>query len=180
MVQETAKPHRRRKNEPNGTYLFELAAQPGGPEGRSDTTAGSEPISVVDRPRSERPPRTALEDATHFVPNPVLGRRSQPTPGCEALRSCVCVNRGAERASPASPVVAPLFSCVDSNGTSACREFHTRYDSSGNLQSCTATAPTRTDTDDPGGMANVHGRWGASFHEKHDVIDEIVGADGAP
>jgi hypothetical protein len=29
-------------------------------------------------------------------------------------------------------------------------------------------------------MANVHGRWGASFHEKHDVIDEIVGADGAP
>jgi hypothetical protein len=54
------------------------------------------------------------------------------------------------------------------------------YESSGNLQSCTATAPTRTDTGDPGGMADVHGRWGASFHEKHYVIDEIVGADGAP
>jgi hypothetical protein len=52
------------------------------------------------------------------------------------------------------------------------------YDSSGNLQSCTATAPTRTDAGDPGGMANVRGRWGASFHEKHYVIDEIVGGDG--
>ncbi|MFN7967573.1 MAG: RHS repeat-associated core domain-containing protein [Acidobacteriota bacterium] len=31
----------------------------------------------------------------------------------------------------ASPVVAPLFSCGGSNGTSACREFHTRYDANG-------------------------------------------------
>jgi hypothetical protein len=29
----------------NGNYLFELEAQPGGPEGRSDTTAGSKPIN---------------------------------------------------------------------------------------------------------------------------------------
>lgn len=52
------------------------------------------------------------------------------------------------------------------------------YDSSGNLQSCTSTAPTRTDTGDPGGMAFVHGHWGASFHEKTYVSDEIIGADG--
>ena len=30
-------------------------AQPGGPEGRSDTTAGSQPIGVVERPRDHRP-----------------------------------------------------------------------------------------------------------------------------
>ncbi|MCU0223534.1 MAG: hypothetical protein MUF27_05585 [Acidobacteria bacterium] len=52
------------------------------------------------------------------------------------------------------------------------------YDSSGNLQSCTAIAPTRTDTGDPGNMADIHGRWGAGFHEKTYVIDEIIGADG--
>jgi hypothetical protein len=27
-------------------------------------------------------------------------------------------------------------------------------------------------------MAEVHGRWGASFHEKTYVIDEVIGADG--
>jgi hypothetical protein len=37
---------------PNGNYLFELEAQPGGPEGRSDTTAGSKPLLVIERPRS--------------------------------------------------------------------------------------------------------------------------------
>jgi hypothetical protein len=36
----------------DGNYLFELEAQPGGPEGRSLTTAGSQPIVVVERPRS--------------------------------------------------------------------------------------------------------------------------------
>ena len=63
-------------NESNGTYLFELAAQPGGPSGRPDTTAGSGPISVVGRPRSVRPPRTAFETAKHSVPIPVRGMRS--------------------------------------------------------------------------------------------------------
>src|SRR5208283_2024239 len=36
----------------DGNYLFELEAQPGGPEGRSDTTAGSWPIRIVERPRN--------------------------------------------------------------------------------------------------------------------------------
>ena len=36
----------------NGNYLFELEAQPGGPEGRSNTTAGSQPIGVIERPQS--------------------------------------------------------------------------------------------------------------------------------
>ena len=53
------------------------------------------------------------------------------------------------------------------------------YDSSGNLQTCTATAPERVDTGDPGEMADVRGRWGAGFHEKHYVVSEIIGADGA-
>jgi len=38
-----------------GTYLFELAAQPGVTLGRPDRKAGSEPICVVGWPRSGRP-----------------------------------------------------------------------------------------------------------------------------
>ena len=45
---------------PNGIYLFELEAQPGGPEGRSDTTAGSKPITIVERPRSVPALRSCL------------------------------------------------------------------------------------------------------------------------
>jgi hypothetical protein len=40
----------RRAEGPNGTYLFELEVQPGGPEGRPVMTAGSKPISVLGRP----------------------------------------------------------------------------------------------------------------------------------
>ena len=36
----------------NGNYLFELEAQPGGPEGRSDNMTGSQPITKPERPRS--------------------------------------------------------------------------------------------------------------------------------
>ncbi len=39
---------------PNGIYLSELLAQPGGPEGRPHTTAGSEAIKVIGRPRDDR------------------------------------------------------------------------------------------------------------------------------
>ena len=39
----------------DGNYLFELEAQPGGPEGRSHTTAGSWPIAISERPRDHRP-----------------------------------------------------------------------------------------------------------------------------
>jgi len=44
----------------NGIYLFELEAQPGGPEGRSDTAAGSKPIYAVERPRSVPALRSCL------------------------------------------------------------------------------------------------------------------------
>src|SRR3972149_994315 len=44
----------------NGIYLFELEAQPGGPEGRSHTTAGSQPIGLVERPRSVPALRSCL------------------------------------------------------------------------------------------------------------------------
>lgn len=40
---------------PNGNYLFELEAQPGGPEGRSDTKTGSQPIAIAEPPRNVRP-----------------------------------------------------------------------------------------------------------------------------
>jgi RHS repeat-associated protein len=57
----------------NGNYLFELEAQPGGPMGRPDTTAGSKPISPVGRPRSVRPrsPGWDVDALEHLVPNPV-------------------------------------------------------------------------------------------------------------
>ena len=38
-----------------GTYLFELEAHPGWPQGRSVTTAGSKPINGIERPRRGRP-----------------------------------------------------------------------------------------------------------------------------
>ncbi len=47
---------------PNGIYLFELEAQPGGPAGRSDTTAGSKPIRCLERPQSAPALRSC-----HFV-----------------------------------------------------------------------------------------------------------------
>ena len=76
-----------RQGGPNGIYLFELEAQPGGPKGRSDMTAGSKPISIIEQPRSVRPSGLALllvvvvksvgwsrkmvSIAKRFVPNPV-------------------------------------------------------------------------------------------------------------
>ena len=95
---------------PNGIYLFELEAQPGGPEGRSDTTAGSKPIDIIERPRSVPALRSCLfwvvvgtrimvSSRRHFVPNPVLSMRTVFAPNCN------------------SP--SPLF-------------LHTRYDSVGN------------------------------------------------
>ena len=39
----------------NGNYLCELEAQPGRPEGRPDTTAGSKPISIIGLPQGVRP-----------------------------------------------------------------------------------------------------------------------------
>lgn len=39
----------------NGNYLCELEAQPGGPEGRPDTTAGSKPINKPGLPRGVQP-----------------------------------------------------------------------------------------------------------------------------
>jgi len=44
----------------DGIYLFELEAQPGGPEGRSDNIAGSQPINRIERPRSVPALRSCL------------------------------------------------------------------------------------------------------------------------
>jgi hypothetical protein len=66
------------ENGPFGNYLSALAAQPGGPEGRPNTTAGSQPIIVLGRPRGERPSCRGLgsvdfRSSLHHVPNPVRG-----------------------------------------------------------------------------------------------------------
>ena len=63
----------------NGTYLCELEAQPGGPEGRPHTTAGSEPIRETGRPRDVRPCSPVLvlgAIPSHLVPSPVSRSRS--------------------------------------------------------------------------------------------------------
>lgn len=54
---------RRPERGPNGNYLYELTAQPGGPEGRPDATAGSKPIAENGQPqgvRSGSPPNQEL------------------------------------------------------------------------------------------------------------------------
>jgi len=40
---------------PNGNYLFELEAQPGGPVGWPIKKTGSKPIAISGRPRDDRP-----------------------------------------------------------------------------------------------------------------------------
>jgi hypothetical protein len=82
---------------PNGNYLFELEAQPGGPEGRSDMTAGSKPIRVIERPRNVRPlvlPFSWTRELARrrFVPYPVIPLKSLRT--CSASSQsrlrCLC------------------------------------------------------------------------------------------
>lgn len=63
----------------NGTYLFELEAQPGGPEGRPHTTTGSKPKSITGRPRGVRPCSPLLVGRPcHPVPSPVSTSKPQP------------------------------------------------------------------------------------------------------
>ena len=56
----------------NGSYLFELVVQPGGPEGRPLTTAGSKPITKPGRPRDVQPSSPRLVKV-HFTPRPMPG-----------------------------------------------------------------------------------------------------------
>ena len=63
----------------NGTYLFELEAQPGGPEGRLVTTAGSQPIGVLSRPQGVRSCSPAFwSGSSHLGQGPV----SSSKPDC--------------------------------------------------------------------------------------------------
>lgn len=60
----------------NGAYLSEFATQPGGPEGRPHTTAGSKPIVKTGRPRGVRPCSPLLGwRSSHLVPSPVSTSR---------------------------------------------------------------------------------------------------------
>ena len=69
---KTNRAYRRSRVGLNGTYLYELEAQPGGPEGRPDTTAGSKPIRKNGRPQGVRPRSAWVTGcASHLVPSPV-------------------------------------------------------------------------------------------------------------
>ncbi len=63
----------------NGTYLFELGAQPGGPEGRLHTTAGSGPILVISLPQSVRSCSPAFRSGSS---HPGQGPVSSSKPHC--------------------------------------------------------------------------------------------------
>jgi len=62
----------------NGNYLSELKAQPGGPEGRPHTTAGSKPIRKTGRPQVVRP--RSLNSDQCAIPDLRKIRRQQPVP----------------------------------------------------------------------------------------------------
>ena len=74
----------------NGNYLSELEAQPGGPEGRPHTTAGSKPIATTGRPQGVRPRSLNSDHAVppnlpeirreHPVPSPVSFSRTDSSP----------------------------------------------------------------------------------------------------
>ena len=74
----------------NGNYLSELEAQPGGPEGRPHTTAGSRPIATTGRPQGVRPRSLNSDHAVspnlpeirreHPVPSPVSFSRTDSSP----------------------------------------------------------------------------------------------------
>ncbi|MGA2988774.1 MAG: RHS repeat-associated core domain-containing protein, partial [Terriglobia bacterium] len=95
----------------NGTYLFELVAQPGGPEGRPLTTAGSKPIRILGRPQGVRPRSPRLvRRFSHLVPSPVSTSRTHNGPA----------------APPAGQAEAPR------SAAKICF-YHARYDAFGNL-----------------------------------------------
>jgi hypothetical protein len=86
--------HRRRVNGQNGTYLFEFSAQPGGPEGRPHTTAGSKSITVTGRPRGVRPcsPRL-VRMSSHLVPYPVSLSRTPNTGARQGVEESAAVRQ---------------------------------------------------------------------------------------
>ena len=86
--------HRGRANGQNGTYLFELGAQPGGPEGRPHTTAGSKPIAVTGRPRGVRPRSPRLvRMSSHLVPYPVSLSRTPNARARQAVEESVAMRQ---------------------------------------------------------------------------------------
>src|SRR5271165_1499509 len=101
----------RRRQGQNGTYLFELEVQPGGPEGRPDTTAGSQPIRIIGRPQGVRPCSPWMVGcSSHLVPSPVSNSRSQLARGWQV---------------PAGRLLCGVAAMPLSN--------HARYDGFGNL-----------------------------------------------
>src|SRR5271166_5167383 len=96
----------RRRQGQNGTYLFELEVQPGGPEGRPDTTAGSQPIRIIGRPQGVRPCSPWMVGcSSHLVPSPVSNSRSQLARGWQV---------------PAKQLPAGVYAMP--------RSYHARYD----------------------------------------------------
>ena len=104
-------------------YLCELAAQPGGSQGRPDTTAGSKPIAILGRPTSDSP-RTAS----------LVSKSPAPVPDAAYL----------------STFHPPRGSAAPACHRSVCGNAlnHARYDGMGNVRALTNTAGATTDSDD--------------------------------
>src|SRR5580658_3617651 len=104
----------------NGNYLSELEAQPGGPEGRPDTTTGSKPILIIGRPQDVRP--RSLNSDQYASPNLQEVRREHPVPSPVSI-SRTYSKPGVQRSGAAGTLRDyewPWFN-------------HARYDGFGNL-----------------------------------------------
>ena len=79
----------------NGNYLCELEAQPGRPEGRPHTTAGSKPITIIGRPQDVRPCSPCDPSQMRSLRN-ILSQarlsisRSDPKPGVQRVGLGAC------------------------------------------------------------------------------------------
>ena len=110
----------------NGNYLSELEAQPGGPEGRPHTTAGSKPIATTGRPQGVRP--RSLNSDHAVPPNLPEIRREHPVP------SPVSFSR-----TDSSPEVQRSGAAGILLGYESSWFNHARYDGFGNLTDQTLT-----------------------------------------
>jgi len=103
----------------SGNYLSELEAQPGGPSGRSLTTAGSKPIDEVDRPRGERPFPTRRV----IAPAPLTSSRTRcekqnttPVPPASACSHTLYDGRGFLRSAGDATTAGTVTPTYDSSG----------------------------------------------------------------
>jgi len=184
MAFEVDEPPRGRSREigSNGTYLFEFATQPGGPVGRSDTTAGSRPIPKLDRPRGERPART-MDVPSHLVPYPVRASEAEektrrpgasgegPTP----VRDVVNRAANAARTAPSSRARATRLGAAVASVAIAVLAQGVRADARG-VSPEAARAPWTPRAQTP--AANHDARSPRAAHARYNLGGQLESATG--